>query len=131
VEIIAGGRQLDAVVAEHAPLEIDGDKARGHDFVPAEPVRVHQEAVGVVGQPRGDVVKDLQVPSVVVSHPKGRQLDPQRPLGLAHGVGALRAADLPGNDVHEGPPLSGRSFGAGPVAVKAGGLAGLGWQGLV
>src|SRR5262245_59330471 len=38
VKVVARGRKLDALMAEHAPCKVDGDKVRGRDLVPAEPV---------------------------------------------------------------------------------------------
>ena len=78
VEIVAGGRELDAVVAQHLAVEVDGDEVGGGDLIPAEPERVHQEAVGLVGQAGGDVVVDPVVPAEVVGDAEGRgELDAQ------------------------------------------------------
>ncbi len=107
VEIVAGGRELDAVVAQHFAVEIDGDEIGGGDLIPAEPERVHQEAVGMIGQPGGDVVVDLLVPAVVVGDPERRgELDPQIALGGADFIAALGLELRLGDHVHASSPDS-------------------------
>ena len=84
VEIVAGRLRLHAGMAEHVPVIVERGQRGGGDFVPAEPLRIHQEGLGARNAQR-DVVKRIDVPAEMMRNAKRRrEFDAQLALGVAH-----------------------------------------------
>lgn len=81
----AEGRALDlAVAVQHLAVEADLDQVAGGHFRPIEAERIDQEAAGLAGNGRRQVVEDALVEPLQHRHAvRRRQVDADLPLGLA------------------------------------------------